>query len=61
MDHSAVEAIDSMTEKYLKAWKKLHLIHLSSDCQKLLIKAKDVIEVNIAEDPKYFIADDKLA
>ena len=61
MDHSAIEAIDSLTVKYLKAWKKLHLIHLSNDCKLLLDKAKDVVEVNVVEDPKYFVADDKLS
>lgn len=61
MDHSAIEAINSLTEKYLEVWKKLHLKHLSSDCVKLIKDAEDVVDVNIIEDPKYKIADDKLA
>jgi SulP family sulfate permease len=60
-DHSAIEAINSITEKYKNAGKTLHLKHLSSDCTKLLKDAHEVIEVNIIEDPTYFIADDKLA
>lgn len=56
MDHSAIEAIDSLTEKYCKAWKKLHLKHLSSDCVKMLNNAKWMVDVNILEDPKYFVA-----
>jgi len=61
MDHSAIEAINSLTDKYKKQWKKLHLIHLSSDCRKLIKNADKIVEVNISEDPKYFVADDKLA
>jgi len=61
MDHSAIEAINNLTEKYKKAWKKLHLRHLSQDCRKLIKNADKIIEVNVMEDPKYFVADDKLA
>ncbi|MCG6937386.1 MAG: SulP family inorganic anion transporter [Gammaproteobacteria bacterium] len=60
-DHSAIEAIDTLAERYIRAGKKLHLRHLSEDCQKLLTKAGDLVEVNVMEDPHYFIADDKLA
>ncbi len=60
LDHSGIEAINSLTKKYKSANKKLHLQHLSSDCRKLLLNAQDVIEVNIEEDPKYKVADDRL-
>lgn len=54
-DHSALEAIDSMASKYEEAGMRLHLVHLSPDCQLLLKKAKDLVEVNVIEDPKYRI------
>jgi len=60
-DHSAIEAIDSLAERYLKAEKSLHLRHLSPECQLLLHKARELIEVNVTEDPKYKVADDTLA
>jgi len=60
-DHSAIEAIDSLAEKYTQAGKTLHLRHLSSECRQLLEKAGDLVEVNIQEDPNYHVADDKLA
>ncbi|MDX8388021.1 MAG: SulP family inorganic anion transporter [Ghiorsea sp.] len=60
-DHSAIEAIDNLAERYTKAGKKLHLRHLSKDCRALLDKAGGLVEVNIKEDPHYHIADDKLA
>ncbi len=60
VDHSALEAIDSLAAKYTAAGKKLHLRHLSADCLELLDNAKSMIEVNLLEDPKYHIADDKL-
>lgn len=60
-DHSAIEAIDSLAERYIKAGKKLHLRHLSEECKQLLDKAGDMVEVNRLEDPVYHVADDKLA
>ena len=54
-DMSAIEAINSLTEKYLKEGKVLHLRHLSADCRKLLKNADKIIEVNIIEDPTYIV------
>ncbi len=60
-DHSAIEAIDTLAERYMKAEKRLHLRHLSPECIKLLRKAGDLVEVNMIEDPRYLVADDQLA
>lgn len=60
-DHSAIEAIDSLADQYIKAGKQLHLRHLSEECRQLLDKAGDLVEVNRMEDPNYHVADDKLA
>jgi len=60
-DHSAIEAIDNLAEKYIKAGKTLHLKHLSPECRQLLKKAGDLVEVNVMEDPRYHVADDELA
>ncbi|RMG92136.1 MAG: SulP family inorganic anion transporter [Zetaproteobacteria bacterium] len=60
-DHSAIEAIDNLAEKYTKAGKQLRLRHLSPECRLLLEKAGDLVEVNVEEDPTYHVADDKLA
>lgn len=60
-DHSAIEAIDTLAERYLSANKRLHLRHMSSECKNLLTKAGELCEVNVIEDPKYRVADDKLA
>ena len=60
-DHSGIEAINLLTERYLQHGTKLHLRHLSKDCLRLLDKAADLVEVNILEDPKYHVADNKVA
>ncbi len=60
-DHSALEAIDALAEKYIAAGKTLHLRHLSGECRELLKQAGDLVEVNVIEDPKYHVATDKLA
>ena len=60
-DHSAIEAIDTLAERYIKAGKTLHLRHLSDECRHLLKKAGDLVEVNVLEDPRYHVADDQIA
>ena len=60
-DMSGIEALNKLTERYQKAGKKLHLKHLSPDCVRLLANAREVIEVNILEDPQYPVATDKPA
>lgn len=59
-DHSGLEAVDALAERYSRRGKTLHLIHLSPECRKLLHRAKDMVEVNVVEDPQYHIATDKL-
>ena len=60
-DHSAIEAIDALAERYNKVGKTLHLRHLSPDCLILLEKAKDLVELDGQADPTYKVASDKLA
>ncbi len=57
-DMSAIEAVNKLTERYLKVGKVLHLRHLSEDCRRLLKNADKVVEVNIMEDPTYKVAVD---
>jgi sulfate permease, SulP family len=60
-DHSGIEAINKLTERYSKLNKKVRLKHLSEDCRKLMDKAGSMIEVNHLEDPHYKVADDSIA
>lgn len=55
-DMSGIEALNKLTERYKAAGKKLLIKHLSEECKRLLCNAKDVIEVNILEDPIYHVA-----
>lgn len=59
-DHSGLEAIDTLAERYLNSGKTLHLVHLSGECKHLLRKAGSLVEVNVIEDPRYFVAEDSL-
>ncbi len=59
-DHSGLEAIDTLAERYTKVGKKLHLRHLSAECQVLLQKAGSMVEINPSEDPSYRVASDTL-
>ena len=60
VDMSAIEALNKITERYLKVGKKVHLKHLSSDCKRLLKNADEIIEVNVMEDPTYKVVVDKI-
>ncbi len=59
-DHSGLEAIDSLADRYARAGKNLHLKHLSPECRELFTQAGDLVEVNMIEDPTYHIADNRL-
>ncbi|MEF3077728.1 SulP family inorganic anion transporter [Winogradskyella poriferorum] len=58
-DHSAMEAIFNLVNKYEAAGKSLKLKHLSEDCKALMYKAspkfKEVIIEDI-NDPRYYLA-----
>ena len=58
-DHSALEAIFNLVEKYEAAGKTIHLKHLSEECKILLNKSnpkfKEVIIEDI-DDPRYHLA-----
>lgn len=60
VDMSAIEALNKITERYLKEGKKLHLRHLSKDCQLLLENADKIIDVNVLEDPNYKVLVDEI-
>jgi SulP family sulfate permease len=57
-DHSGIEALFVLVEKYQKADKEIILKHLSPDCQAMLKKSNPlfdkVIETNV-DDPRYFV------
>jgi SulP family sulfate permease len=57
-DHSALEAIFVLVEKYQAAGKKITLKHLSADCKILLYKASPIFHQIIEEDiddPRYHL------
>ncbi|HET8860901.1 SulP family inorganic anion transporter [Marivirga sp.] len=60
VDMSAIEALNKITERYLKVGKKVHLKHLSPDCRRLLKNADKIIDVNVIEDPNYKLVIDKV-
>ena len=59
-DQSGMEAISALAEKYKTIGKRLHLTHLSPECQSLLRQAGDMVEVNLSGDPQYHVATDRL-
>ncbi len=57
-DHSGIEALENLTQKYIAAGKTIRLKHLSTDCKALLLKANqdfDKIIINAIDDPRYYV------
>jgi SulP family sulfate permease len=57
-DHSGIEAIRSIANKYLDLDKSIKLTHLSPECQVLLLKANQKFETIIEksiDDPRYHV------
>lgn len=60
-DHSGIEAVRSITKKYIDLGKDVKLTHLSPDCKQLLLKANpkfDDIIVDSIDDPRYHVVTD---
>jgi len=57
-DHSALEAIDALADRYIKTGTNLHLLHLSADCKDLLYKAGHLVELDEQDDPHYRVVVD---
>ena len=60
-DHSALEAVHGLCEKYRSLGKRARLKHLSPECQILLMKSGDLVEVDPGNDPSYHIPTSELA
>jgi SulP family sulfate permease len=58
MDQSAIETINKLAESYQRLGKNVHLRHLSKDCIRLIKKAEKICDVNVLEDPDYFVSID---
>ena len=60
-DHSGIEALENLADKYIALGKDIKLIHLSQDCINLLLKAnpgfEKIIETTI-DDPRYYVVSD---
>lgn len=60
-DHSGIEALRNIANKYMDMGKKIKITHLSPECKVLLLKAnpkwETVIETSI-DDPRYHVVTD---
>ena len=58
MDQSAIEAVDKLAERYQREGKTIRLRHLSADCRKLIARAEKICDIDVLEDPSYYVAVD---
>ncbi|MBX2845272.1 MAG: SulP family inorganic anion transporter [Saprospiraceae bacterium] len=62
-DHSGIEALRTIANKYIDAGKTIKLVHLSPDCKRLLTKANpafDTIIEHSINDPRYHVVTNQL-
>ena len=62
-DHSGVEALHTISNKYLEAGKKVTLTHLSPDCKAMLLKWNPEFKAIIKDaidDPRYHVVTDMM-
>ena len=60
-DHSGIESIENIIQKYTSVKKKVKLTHLSPECKVLLLKANPSIANSIEQsidDPRYYVVTD---
>ena len=60
-DHSAIEALRNVANKYLDLGKNVRLTHLSEDCKAMLLKRNPEFETIIehsVDDPRYYVMTD---
>ncbi|MEQ8469795.1 MAG: SulP family inorganic anion transporter [Marinoscillum sp.] len=62
-DHSGIEALTNLVQKYIDLNKNIKLTHLSPECQSLLLKSDPAFEKYIEksiDDPRYHVVTDML-
>lgn len=59
-DHSGIEALQNITDRYGQNDKKLHLLNLSRECKDLLGRADNIVEISIIPNLEWHVADDSL-
>lgn len=59
-DHTGIDTINKLTEKYKALGKELHLKHLTKECYEFIKDSNDIVDINIIEDPNYHVALDEL-
>ena len=62
-DHSGIEALRGIANKYLDSGREISIVHLSPECKELLMKANPKWQGYIREsidDPRYHVVTDKM-
>src|SRR5699024_1974218 len=49
VDMSAIESLNKITQRYHQVGKKVYITNLMNNCNRLLIKADKIIDVNVIE------------
>lgn len=58
-DHSGMDAIMTVAEKYEQFGKTLHLTHLSSGCRELIKRSGDMDRLSISDEPQFHLSTDR--
>lgn len=58
-DHSGMEAIHSVAQKYQQQGKTIHLTHLSEECRSMLKNAQELISFQMMDEPQHHVSTDR--
>jgi sulfate permease, SulP family len=59
-DHSGLEAIHAVANRYQNLGKAVHLTHLSQECREMLQRARDLVHVSLSDQPQFHVTTDRL-
>jgi SulP family sulfate permease len=59
-DHSGLQAIHAVANRYQNLGKAVHLTHLSQECREMLRRARDLVNVSLSDQPQFHVTTDRL-
>jgi SulP family sulfate permease len=59
-DHSGLQAIHAVANRYQNLGKAVHLTHLSGECREMLRRARDLVNVSLSDQPQFHVTTDRL-
>lgn len=60
-EHSALEAIHGVAQRYSRVGKTLHLTRLSHECREMFQNTREMISFEISDEPQHHVSTDRFS